>query len=108
MTNLEKLQDEKAKTQAKLDKAIKEQERIEHKLRQEENRAEYLKQGDRAKRTHRLCVKGAVVESLVPGLTDFTEKEFHDLMEQIFSMPQVQCIVLDKMQFRNREENENG
>jgi len=108
MTNLEKLRDEKAKTQAKLDKVIKEQERIEHKLRKEENRAEYLKQGDRAKRTHRLCVKGAVVESLVPGLTDFSEKEFHDLMEQIFSMPQVQCIVLDKMQFRNREENENG
>ena len=107
MSQLEKLRDEKEKVSGKLEKALKEKERLEHKLRQTENRADYLMQGKRAKRTHRLCVKGAVVESLLPGLTDFSEREFYDLMEQVFSLPQVESLVSGKINHRKQEE-ENG
>ena len=107
MSQLEKLRDEKEKIGSKLEKALKEKERLEHKLRQTENRADYLMQGKRAKRTHRLCVKGAVVESLVPGLTDFSEREFYDLMEQVFSLPQVESLVQGKINHR-KQEGENG
>ena len=109
MSQLEKLRDEKEKIGVRLEKALKEKERLEHKLRQTENRADYLMQGKRAKRTHRLCVKGAVVESLVPGLTDFSEREFYDLMEQVFSLPQVSSLIQSKINLHaSGKENENG
>ena len=107
MSQLNDLRDEKEKIGVRLEKALKEKERLEHKLRQTENRADYLMQGKRAKRTHRLCVKGAVVESLVPDLTDFSEREFYDLMEQVFSLPQVESLVQGKINHRKQEE-ENG
>lgn len=58
-----------------------------------ERRAEYAKKGERDRRTHRFCTRGGAIESLLPESRDFSEVEFHNLMEMIFSGPQVQNIV---------------
>jgi len=106
---LEKLRDERTKTQEKLEKAIREKEQIEHQIKQSENRQDYFKKKERANRTHRLCIKGGAIESIVPGLMDFTEKEFYELMEMIFSLPQVQNIVEGKINnLKQRSEDKRG
>ena len=108
-TKIEKLRKDIAKAKENLKKAIREEEQINHKIQLEENRMDYLKKKERANRTHRLCVKGGVIESLVPGITDFTEKEFYDLMESIFSVPQIQMIIEEKINSHNgRKEESNG
>ncbi|MGI6744528.1 MAG: DUF3847 domain-containing protein [Eubacteriales bacterium] len=105
---LEKLRDKRTKTQEKLDEAIREKEQIEHQIKQSETRQDYFKKKKRANRTHRLCIKGGAIESIVPGLTDFTEKEFYELMEMIFSLPQVQSLVEGKINNRNHGKDETS
>ena len=97
---LDKLRTEQSRVDEKLSEAYREKEQLEHQLNREENRAEYLKKGERAKRTHRLCVKGGVIESAAPMLKDLSEKEFYDLMESVFSLPQVQRMVETALQKR--------
>ena len=104
-----KLSEEKAKIEAEIDKALSEREELDHRIRRIENRMDYLKKGERKQRTHRLCVKGGVIESIVPGLTDFSEKEFYDLMETVFSMPLVESLIQSQIdQHLQRKESENG
>lgn len=106
---LMKLREEKAEVEAKLNAAIKKDEQLEHEIRRAENRANYLKESRRKERTHRLVIKGAVIESLAPGLRDFSEKEFYELMEKIFSVPQVGTLVQNEIGLHGKqEENENG
>ena len=61
-----------------------------HKLERLENRKKYLEKGERTKRTHRLCNLGGTVESLAPEVKDLTRTEMTGLMEQIFSLSEVQ------------------
>lgn len=94
---LSKLYDEREKVKEKYDKAVKEREVINHRIQQAENRADYLKQKERANRTHRLCVKGGVIESLAPWSVNISERDFYDIMEAVFSLPDVQKIIDEKM-----------
>ena len=64
-----------------------------HKLERLENRKKYLEKGERTKRTHRLCNLGGTVESLAPEVKDLTRTEMTELMEQIFSLSEVQQAV---------------
>ena len=64
-----------------------------HKLERLENRKKYLEKGERTKRTHRLCNLGGTVESLAPEVKDLTRTEMTELMEYIFSLPEVQRAV---------------
>ena len=64
-----------------------------HKLERLENRKKYLEKGERQKRTHRLCNLGGAVESLAPEFKDLTRTEMTELMEYIFSLPEVQRAV---------------
>ena len=64
-----------------------------HKLERLENRKKYLEKGERTKRTHRLCNLGGTVESLAPEVKDLTRTEMTGLMEQIFSLSEVQRAV---------------
>ena len=64
-----------------------------HKLERLENRKKYLEKGDRQKRTHRLCNLGGTIESLAPEFKDLTRTEMTELMEYIFSLPEVQQAV---------------
>ena len=105
---LEKQRREREKAESDLEEALREKEQIEHQIRRVGNRIDHLKKGERDQRTHRLCVKGGVIESLIPGLKDIGEKDFYDLMETIFDLPQVQSIVQEKLQQHGSEENKNG
>ena len=67
---LEKQRREREKTESDLEEALREKEQIEHQIRRVGNRIDHLKKGERDRRTHRLCVKGGVIESLIPGLKD--------------------------------------
>ena len=64
-----------------------------HKLERLENRKKYLEKGERTKRPHRLCNLGGTIESLAPEFKDLTRTEMTELMEYIFSLPEVQRAV---------------
>lgn len=102
---LSKLREEKARNEEKLKKALEEREELEHRLTQAENRADYLNQKERRKRTHRLCMKGGVIESLLPGLEEISEHDFYELMKEIFAEPGVQFILEDRI--KNDDEGED-
>ena len=54
-----------------------------HKLERLENRKKFLEQGERKKRTHRLCNLGGTIESLAPEVKDLTRTEMTELMEHL-------------------------
>ena len=65
---LEQLRAEKERAETRL---AQEQ----HKLNRLENRKKFLEQGERKKRTHRLCNLGGTIESLAPEVKDLTRTE---------------------------------
>ena len=83
---LEQLRAEKERAETQL---LQEQ----HKLERLEKRKKFLEQGERKKRTHRLCNLGGTVESLAPEVKDLTRTEMTELMEHIFSLSEVQRAV---------------
>ena len=83
--NLEQLRAEKEQVETHL---AQEQ----HKLERLENRKKFLEQGERKKRTHRLCNLGGTIESLAPEVKDLTRTEMTELMEHIFSLSEVQDV----------------
>ena len=83
---LEQLRAEKERAETRL---AQEQ----HKLERLENRKKFLEQGERKKRTHRLCNRGVTIESLAPEVKNLTRPEMTELMEQIFSLSEVQRAV---------------
>lgn len=93
-TKIEKLKEEKNGVEEELAKATKKQEQIEQQLRRAENRANFLKDNERRRRTHRLVIKGAIVEDIAPYLKDCSDQEFYGLMDDIFSLPQVQGLIM--------------
>ena len=93
-TKIEKLQEEKKGVEEELTKAVKKQEQIEQQLQRAENRANFLKDNERKRRTHRLVIKGAIIEDIVPCLKYCSDQEFYNLMDEIFSLPQVQGLIM--------------
>ena len=88
---LEQLRAEKERAETRL---AQEQHKLEqHKLERLENRKKFLEQGERKKRTHRLCNLGGTIESLAPEFKDLTRTEMTELMEYIFSLSEVQRAV---------------
>ena len=105
-TEIEKLKEEKIVVEEKLADAMKKQEQIEHQLRRAENRADFLKDNERRRRTHRLVIKGAIVEDIAPCLKDCSDQEFYNLMDEIFSLPQVQGLIISQQE--NKQEEQDG
>ncbi len=69
---------------------------IEHQIEQAEyretlykNRIAYLNKAERKARAHRLIIRGAAVESIVPAVRELNEVEFYELMETILTHPDV-------------------
>ena len=104
-TKIEKLKEEKKDVQEELADAMKKQEQIEQQLRRAENRADFLKDNERRKRTHRLVIKGAIVEDIAPCLKDCSDQEFHNLMDEIFSLPQVQGLMMARQEGEQEEQD---
>ena len=73
-------------------------EQYQHKGRQLENRIRYYMDGDRKKRTHRLITRGAAIESVVPDVRSLGERDFYLLIEQIFSLPEVNALIIQAIQ----------
>ena len=105
-TEIEKLKEEKKDVEEELAKATKKQEQIENQLRRAEKRADFLKDNERRRRTHRLVIKGAIVEDIAPCLKDCSDQEFYNLMDEIFSLPQVQGLIM--AQSENNQEEQDG
>lgn len=73
-------------------------EQYRHKGQQLENRIRYYMDGDRKKRTHRLITRGAAIESVVPDVRSLAERDFYLLIEQIFSLPEVNALMVQAIQ----------
>ena len=80
---IQKLKEERTETEAKIEKLRHQNERL-------KNREQYLTKRDRAARTHRLCVTGGIVESILPDIKTLTEAEQYELMEHILYLPDAQ------------------
>lgn len=105
-TEIEKLKEEKEGVEEELAEAMKKQEQIEHQLQRAENRAGFLKGNERRRRTHRLVIKGAIVEDIAPSLKNCSDQEFYNLMDEIFSLPQVQGLIMARQE--GEQEGDNG
>ncbi len=105
-TEIEKLKEEKKSIEEELAEVTKKQEQIEHQLQRAENRADFLKDNERRRRTHRLVIKGAIIEDIAPCLKDCSDQEFYNLMDEIFSLPQVQGLIMARQE--NEQEEQDG
>ena len=83
---LEKLRKEKETAEKKI-------EQYKHQIQRLENRKKYYEDGERAKRTHRLCNLGGTIESIAPQIKDLTRTEMTELMEYIFGLEEVKRAV---------------
>ena len=79
---------------------MQEQGVIERELRQTKHRHQrieqqikYLQDSERKKRTRRLIIKGAVIESVAPAVKDMSEREFYEFAQRIFDLPEVKTLL---------------
>ena len=86
-----------AKTKEQLQKECAElEQRIQqhkNRLQRIEQRTKHIAKGERQKRAHRLITRGAAVESVAPTVRDMSEREFYELVECIFALPEVQALL---------------
>ena len=73
----------------------------------------FRSQGERKKRTHRLCNLGGTVESLAPVFKDLSRTEMTGLMEHIFALPEVEqalreAVAAHERNLHREEETANG
>ena len=83
---LEKLKAEKEKNE-------KEIEQLNHKITRLENRQKYFEDGERKRRTHRLCTIAGTLESIAPEIKELDITEVIELLEYIFHRDDVQQAV---------------
>ena len=83
---LEKLRAEKEKNE-------KEIEQINHKITRLENRQKYFEDGERKRRTHRLCTIAGTLESIAPEIKELDITEVMELLEYVFHKEDVQRAV---------------
>ena len=99
---LEKLRAEKEKNE-------KEIEQLNHKITRLENRQKYFEDGERKRRTHRLCTIAGTLESIVPEIKELDITEVMELLEYVFHKEDVQQAVhrvKNAHDFRNRRAKE--
>ena len=83
---LERLRAEKEKNE-------KEIEQLTHKITRYENRQKYYEDGDRKRRTHRLCTIAGTLESIAPEIKELDITEVMELLERIFHKEETQTLV---------------
>ena len=64
-----------------------------HRYQRIEQQIKYLQDGERKKRTRRLIIKGAVIESVVPAVKGMSERKFYELIENIFDLPEAKALL---------------
>ena len=83
---LERLRTEKEKNE-------KEIEQLTHKITRYENRQTYYEDGERKRRTHRLCTIAGTLESIAPEIKELDITEVMELLERIFHKEETQTLV---------------
>ena len=83
---LEKLRAEKEQNEKKI-------EQLTHKITRLENRQKYFEDGERKRRTHRLCTIAGTLESIAPEIKELDITEVMELLEHIFHKEDIQQIV---------------
>ena len=99
---LEKLRAEKEKNEKKI-------EQLDHRIQRLENRQKYFENGERKRRTHRLCTIAGTLESIAPEIKELDITEVMELLEYIFHKEDVQKAVSrmkNAHDLRNRNEKE--
>ena len=90
----EKFKEEEKVTEAELTTAAKKQEQIEQQqLQRVRNWADFLIDNERRRWVLRLVIKGGIIEDIAPSLKYCTDQEFYELMDYVFSIPQVQGFI---------------
>ena len=87
---LEKLNQQLAKGEARLRRAQHEEKILEHQM----------KQLTRKERTHRLCTRGAMLESFLIRPEVLTDDDVMDILKQAFSQSGMKEIVAESMKLR--------
>ena len=103
----EKRKEEKKVIKEELTKSAKKQEQTDRQLQREENLAAFLKANERRSGAIRLAIKGAIIEGIAPCLKYCSDQELYDLMDYIFSMPQVQQIIMELQRIILEEQDED-
>ena len=83
---LEKLRTEKEQNEKKV-------EQLDHKIQRLENRIKYYQDGERKRRTHRLCTIAGTLESIAPEIKVLDITEVMELLEYVFHKEDVQRAV---------------
>ena len=99
---LERLRAEKEKNE-------KEIEQLTHKIARYENRQKYYEDGERKRRTRRLCTIAGTLESIAPEIKELDITEVMELLEYVFHKEDVQRAVQrmkNAHDFRNRKAKE--
>ena len=99
---LERLMAEKEKNE-------KEIEQLDHKITRLENRQKYYEDGERKRRTHRLCTIAGTLESIAPEIKELDITEVMELLEYVFHKDDVQRAVQrmkNAYELRNRKAKE--
>ena len=96
-TKIEKPKEEKKATEEELTNAAPKQEQIEQQLRWVRNWADFLIDNERRRWVLRLVIKGGIIEDIAPSLKYCTDQEFYELMDYVFSMPQVQEFITKQL-----------
>ena len=78
---------------AEKEKNEKEIERLTHKITRYENRQKYYEDGERKRRTHRLCTIAGTLESIAPEIKELDITEVMELLERIFHKEEIQTLV---------------
>ena len=80
---IQNLKNERAENEAKIEQLTHQNERL-------KAREQYLAKKERDGRTHRLCITGGIVESILPEIKTLTQSEQYELMERILHLPEAQ------------------
>ena len=78
---------------AKKEKNEKEIEQLNHKILRLENRQKYYEDGERKRRTHRLCTIAGTLESIAPEIKELDITEVMELLEYVFHKEDVRKAV---------------
>ena len=92
---LEKLNQEIAKTEAKLRRAEHKEKMLEHQI----------KKLNRKERTHRLCTRGAMLESYIPQPEYVTDEQVSTLLKTLFHRSDIRQL-MGKIFEKNKEDAE--
>ena len=90
ITDLPKNIAEYRRNQALIARAEQENTILERRIHKLENLDEYYKRGERAKRAHRLIIKGAAIESILPESKGMEDADFYQFMQRILSSADTQ------------------